>query len=162
MNMYQLEQINAQISALIDSETGEIADFEQFALLQMERDELIEALHRAYREAVMDAEKISAEIDRLEARKSKAKANADKLKDHLYKATGGEKYKSALVNIHFRTTASVDLDDRFVEWARHEFPELLRENTTYEPNKKLIAEQLKSGIAIPHASMTLKNSMIIK
>lgn len=160
MNLYEIERINAELASLIDSDTGEIADFEQFAALKMEQSELVEALVMAHIDTESDVEKLKREISRLKERLERTQARSDKLKNYLYRATGGQKYRSATASFYFRTTASVDVDEEFCEWAKQECPELLREKVTYEPNKTIIAEQLANGIPIPHAEIIVKNSMI--
>lgn len=154
--MANLYEINAAILSCVDLETGEIIDIEQLHALQMERDKKIEAVALWYKNLLSDAAQYAAEEAVFKQKKQAAHAKAERLKSYLLDALQGEKYKSTRVNISYRNTPRVIVDDvlnlppRFVRFADP------------EPNKTEIAAAIKNGEEVNGARIESSVSMIIK
>lgn len=154
--MATLYEINAQLLECVDLETGEIIDYDRLMELQLERDEKIEAVALWYKNLLADAAAYKAEKDAFAEKERRANANALRLKEYLAAALQGEKYKTTRVNISFRSTPSVVVDDvlnlppRFVKFAEP------------EPDKIAIRQAINNGEEVNGAHIERKQSVIIK
>ena len=154
--MATLYEINAAILSCVDLETGEIIDAEQLQALQMEREQKIENVALWYKNLLSDAVQYKAEKDVFAERERAAKAKAERLKEYLLDALQGEAYKSTRVNISYRSSSRVIVDDvlnlppRFVRFADP------------EPNKTEIMAALKNGEEVNGARIESCQSIIIK
>ena len=154
--MASLYEINAAILSCVDLDTGEIIDAEQLAALQMEREQKIENVALWYKNLLSDAAQYKAEKEAFAERERAAKAKAERLKEYLLDALQGDAYKSTRVNITYRNSSRVIVDDvlnlppRFVRFAEP------------EPNKTEIAAAIKNGEEVNGAHIENNVSMIIK
>ena len=154
--MATLYEINAAMLDCVDLETGEIVDIEQLQALQLEREQKVENVALWYKNLLSDAEQYAAEEAAFKEKKRRAQAQAERLKQYLLDALGGEKYKSARVSISYRNTPRVVVDDvlnlppRFVRFADP------------EPNKTEIAAAIKAGEDVYGARLETNQSIIIK
>lgn len=154
--MANLYEINAAILSCVDLETGEVIDVEQLQALQLEREQKIENVALWYKNLLSDAAQYKAEKDAFAERERAAKAKAERLKEYLQSALDGEKYKSTRVNISYRNSSRVVVDDvldlppRFVRFADP------------EPNKTEIMAAIKSGEDVRGAHVESGVSIIIK
>ena len=154
--MATLYEIDAAILECVDLETGEIIDVDRLNELQMARAEKVEAVALWYKNLLSDAEQYAAEEARFKKRKQSAQAQAERLKKYLMDALAGDPYKSTRVNISFRSTPRVIVDDvldlppRFVRFAAP------------EPDKVEIMRALKAGEEIAGAHIETNQSIIIK
>lgn len=154
--MASLYEINAAILACVDLETGEIIDIERLHELQMEREQKIENVALWYKNLLSDAAQYAAEEIAFRTKKQRAQAQAERAKAYLLDALQGEKYKSTRVNITFRKSSSVVVDDvlnlppRFVRFAEP------------EPQKMKIMAAIKNGEEVNGAHIESNLSMIIK
>lgn len=154
--MATLYEINAAILDCVDLETGEIIDFDQLQALQLEREQKVENVALWYKNLLSDAAQYAAEEAAFKQKKQRAQAQAERLKQYLLDALGGEKYKSARVSISYRNTPRVVVDDvlnlppRFVRFADP------------EPNKTEIAAAIKNGEEVNGARIESSQSIIIK
>lgn len=154
--MATLYEIDAAILSCVDLETGEILDAEQLQALQMEREQKIENVALYYKNVLSDAAAYKAEKDAFAEKERKAKATAESLKKWLADALQGEKYKTARVNISFRSSSCVVVDDvlnlppRFVKFKDP------------EPDKVAIKEAIKNGEEVSGARIEASQSIIIK
>lgn len=154
--MATLYEINAEILSCVDLETGEVIDYERLQELQLERSEKIEAVALWYKNLIADAAAYKAEKDAFAEKERRAKANALRLKEYLAEALQGEKHKTTRVNISFRNTESVVVDDvlnlppRFVKFADP------------EPDKLAIRQAINNGEEVNGARIESKQSIIIK
>ena len=154
--MATLYEINAAMLDCVDLETGEIIDIEQLQALQLEREQKIENVALWYKNLLSDAEQYAAEEAAFKEKKRRAQAQAERLKQYLLDALGGEKYKTTRVSISYRNTPRVVVDDvlnlppRFVRFADP------------EPNKTEIAAAIKAGEDVYGARLETNQSIIIK
>ena len=154
--MATLYEIDAAILACIDLDTGEIIDEEQLASLQMERSAKIESVALYYKNTLSDAAAYKAEKDVFAEKERRASATAARLKEWLAEALQGEKFKTARVNITYRKSDSVIVDDvlnlppRFVKFKDP------------EPDKLAIKQAIKDGEEVNGARIESKQSVTIK
>ena len=154
--MATLYEIDAAILSCVDLETGEILDAELLETLHIEREQKIENVALWYKNLLSDAAQYAAEEAAFKKKKQQAQAQADRLKEYLQNALQGEKYKSARVNISYRNSSRVIVDDvlnlppRFVKF------------TDPEPNKTEIAAAIKNGEEVNGARIESSQSIIIK
>ena len=154
--MATLYEIDAAILACVDLETGEIIDAEQLAALQLEREQKIENVALWYKNLLSDAVQYAGEEQAFRLKKQRAQAQAEKLKAWLHDALQGNKYQSTRVNISFRNSSSVVVDDvlnlppRFVTFKDP------------VPDKMAIKEAIKNGETVNGAHMENNQSIIIK
>lgn len=154
--MATLYEIDAAILACVDLETGEIIDEEQLQALQMEREQKIENVALWYKNLLSDAAQYAAEEQAFKQKRLKAQAQAERAKAFLLDALQGDKYKSARVNISYRSCPRVVVDDvlnlppQFVRFAEP------------EPKKTEIAAAIKNGEEVRGAHIESGVSIIIK
>ena len=154
--MASLYEINAAMLECVDLETGEIIDVEKLQELQMEREQKIENVALWIKNLLSDAAQYKAEKDAFAEKERAAKARAEKLKEYLHDALAGEKFKTTRVNVTFRNSSRVIVDDvlnlhpRFVRFADP------------EPNKTEIMAAIKAGEEVAGAHIESSQSIIIK
>ena len=103
-------EIDAAIAACIDAETGEV-DIEALEALESEKRRKIENLALYTIELAADDEALTAEIKRLTNKRDAARNKKNNLRKFLATYLAGEKFKTPLVSVSFRTTESVVVDD---------------------------------------------------
>jgi len=157
----KLYEINEQLGGLIDEETGEIADFEAFEMLQIERQEKLEGMAAAYKGIVAECEAIREEEKKLQGRRQSAERRAERLKEYLRRLLDGEKLKTAKVSVSYRKSKSVEVADGFLDWAKGCADELLVYPEP-KPNKTAIKEAIENGRKIEFATIVENESMNIK
>lgn len=154
--MATLYEINAAIMGCVDLETGEIIDVTQLRALQLEREQKIENVALWYKNLLSDAEQYKAEKDAFAEKERAAKAKAERLKEYLLDVLQGDKYKSTRVNVSYRNSSCVVVDDvynlppRFVKFKEP------------EPNKTEIAAAIRNGEEVNGAHIESRQSIIIK
>lgn len=158
-----LYEINMEILACVDLESGEIIDFERLEELQMQREEKIEKVALWYKNLLSDADALKAEKTILAEREAAARRKADSIKKWLQEALNGSKLTTPKVAIAFRKSESVEIDDEiFAGWVQaHDRDDLL----TYKdptPNKTAIKAAIKAGENIDGATVVEKNNIQIK
>lgn len=159
MSIYQ---IDAAMMELIDEETGEIKDFEEFEKLALNRNEKIENTAKLFKNYSAEATAIREEEKNLAKRRKTCERNMEKIKTLLDYALCGEKYKSAAVAISYRKSSSVEIDEeQFIAWAKANAAEYLRYQEP-EVNKIALGDALKNGAEIPHAAIVEKMSLSIR
>lgn len=156
MTIYEIDDA---IRALVN-EDGEIGDYEAFEALQMERDAKIENTGLWIKELLAEADAIKKERDALKEREDAAKRKAERLKELLGYALGGEKFKTARLAISWRESEAVEItpyceavcrvDGKFL---RYKAPEI---------DKAAIKATLKEGGMVPGASLVKRQNIQIK
>jgi len=162
--MRALYEIDQEILACADMETGEILDTERLDALQMEREQKLEGVALWVKDLNAEAEAVKAEADKLTARKRALDNKITALKSWLLIALDGGKLKTPRCNVyqtHSQRLAVVDeaglisflktLEDpgRFVRY-------------TEELRKDEIKKALKDGTIIPGAALETTESVVIK
>ena len=163
--MKPLYEIDAEILAAVDQETGEILDTERLDALQMERETKLEGVALWIKDLRAESDAVKAEADKLTARKKALDNKIDGLKNWLLGALAGEKLKTprcSVYQMHSQRLAVADegklidilqqmkTGDRFL---RFQEPELRKDE---------IKKALKDGYEIPGASLEETESVVIK
>lgn len=153
--MASLYEIDAQIVACVDFETGEIIDADKLEQLQMQFSEKVEGIALWIKNLLAEAKMIKEEKDNLAARQKACENKAESLKKYLASALCGEKFKTPKVSISYRKSEAVEIEDVSL---------LSDEYLKFKPeaDKTKIKEALKSGTAVIGASLVEKNNIQIK
>lgn len=154
--MANLYDINSEILSCIDAETGEIIDVERLQALQMEREQKVENVALWYKNLLSDAAQYAEEESRFKAKKQRAQAQAERLKEYLFGSLDGEKYKSPRVSISYRTTPRVIVDDVL------DLPPQFVKFSAPEPKKSDIMAAIKNGEEVRGAHIEANQSIVIK
>ena len=98
---------------MIDEETGEVIgiDAERADKLQMIRDDKIKNLALYYKNLMAEVNAYKSEKDYFAKRERVAKNKAESIKKFLNEFLAGEKFESPKVNITYRKSESVVIDD---------------------------------------------------
>jgi len=155
--MANLWEIDQEILACCDLETGEVIDPERLESLQMARDLKVEGVACWVKNLLSDAEAIKAEKEALADREAKCRKKAESLKQWLANALGGQKFNSAKCAVSFRRSETVEVGDLALIPA-----ELLRVKTTIEPNKAAIKALLKDGREVVGCCLVENQNINIK
>ena len=154
--MAKLYEIDSEILNCVDQETGEILDEERLSQLEMERDTKIENVALWYRNLISDAEQYKAEKKRFEQLEHSSLAKAENLKEWLTYALQGNKFKTTRVNISYRKSDSVKINNAALVPEKY----LVYNDPTI--NKTLVKKALKDGIAVTGAELEVKQNIQIK
>ena len=161
MNLYEIDQ---QILALVDPETGEILDYEAFSDLKMAREEKIEGMALWHKNLTAEAAAIKAEESNLATRRKALEKKAESLKQYLSDLLSGTKFSTARVACSFRKSKSVEILDEAA------FIQKMQETQHFEylkfspptVNRTEITNAIKDGKEVPGAQLIEKNSLSIK
>lgn len=158
MKLYEIDQA---IESLINPDTGEIADFDVFMDLQMEREAKIENVALLIKNLTAEAEAIKAEKNALAEREAATKNKVERFKSYLKDILCGEKFSTPKVAISFRKSAAVEVDDGFVEWAKEHAGGLLKYS---EPcvDKTAIKTAITNGETVEMARVVENQNIQIK
>ena len=161
MTLYEIDEA---LLDCIDTETGEILDFEQLDKLQIERDAKIENIALFIKSLKADAEAIKAEEKRLAERRKAKENRAEWLKDYLYNALNGEQFETPRVRLSFRGSEAVDITDEFavVEYLEKNYVEKALTYSMPKISKAVVGELLREGKEIPGAVLKQNNNLQIK
>ena len=155
--MSSLYEINEQLLNLTDSETGEITDWSAFEALQLARDEKIENIALYHKNLLAEAAALKAEEKSFAERRKRAENKAESLKKYLDSALAGKKFGTVKVDISYRKSTSVDVQDV------DKLPEEYRKTvTTVSADKVSIAKALKDGEEVEGATLVENNNIQIK
>ena len=108
MKLYEIDQA---IESLVDSETGELLDYEAFAALQMERDRKLENMILWYKDLTAEAKAIKAEEDALRERRKAKENRAERLRQYLQNLLCGEKFQTARCAVSYRKSMALNVAD---------------------------------------------------
>lgn len=156
-----LYEISEALMACFDPETGELADFEAFDHLQLEREQKIENIACWIKDLISDAAAIREEEKSLADRRRVMENKAESLKNYLSRFLGtGEKYSSARCAVSWRKSQKVEVDmDELQRDPRAENYLLYR---MPEANKAKIKEDLKAGFTVRGCELIENNNLQIK
>ena len=155
MNIYEIEQA---ITDLVDTETGEITDFDALDALSMARDEKIENVALWIKNLVAESKAIREEEKALAERRRAAETKADSLQRYLDRILDGNKFSTPRVAISYRKSKAVQIadEDAFVKAGAY----LILQEPKID--KKAISEALKNGTVIAGAELVERNNIQIK
>ena len=163
--MRALYDIDQDILACVDLETGEILDTEKLDALQMERERKLEGVALWIKDMKAEAAAVKEEADKLNARKKALENKMEGLKAWLLMALNGEKLKTPRCNVYQTHNQRVAVAD---EPALINFLQTLEEPEKFlrfkdpELKKDEIKKALKDGTIIPGAELEDTESVVIK
>lgn len=154
--MASLYEIDEQIMACVDFETGEIIDEEKLQALQLEFNQKVEGIALWIKNLVAEAKMVKEEKDSLAARQKACENKAESLKKYLGQALGGEKFKTSKVSISYRKSESVEVEDISLlddDYLKYKEP---------EADKTKIKAALKNGLELKGVTLVEKNNIQVK
>lgn len=162
MTLYEIDAGIQELLSEVDPETGElIADYEALDALLMEREAKIENIVLFIKNLSSDVRELKAEEAALAERRKKAEKKAERLREYVSHALGGERFQTPRCCVSFRKSAALELGEGFTEWAKEHADTLLRYKEP-EPDKAAIKSALAGGAEIPEAKLVQNTTMTIK
>lgn len=155
--MRSLYEIEDDILACVDQETGEIVDVDKLNALEMERNAKIEGVILWRKDLLAEADAVEAEYKSLYDRVSKLRKKAEQLKAWTNYALQGEKFKTARCSVSYRKSTSIVIDD--ITKIPKSYLKDIREDWI---SKSTIMDALEHGIEVEGAHQEEKQSIIIK
>lgn len=163
MTLYEIDKSIEQLVNAVDPETGELlVDNDALDALMMERDGKIENIACFIKNLTADAKALKDEEAALAERRKAAEKKAERLKDYLTYALGGEKFQTVKCAVSFRKSQTVEIDEGFTAWAEKTGNDNLLRYKAPEANKVAIKALLAQGADIPCARLTQNTSITIK
>lgn len=158
-----LYDIDNRLQELVDPETGEIADFEAFEALDMERTHKLENMACWVKNMEATVNGIAAEVKALQARKTAIAKRAERIAGYLQEALAGQKFETPKCSITYRNSTAVVIGDSttLVEYLEsHGHADCIAYG---EPkiDKKELKKLLNDG-EVPGASLAKRQNMQIK
>ena len=135
MNLYEIDR---EILACIDYETGEILDAQRLEMLEMEKEKKIENIGLWIKNLEAEAEALKKEKDSFAAREKSAKNKIESLKKYLENALQGQKFQTTKCAISFRASETLEMSEKA------EIPEEFRKYS-FDLDKTKMKEALKNG-----------------
>lgn len=153
--MRSLYEINEDILACVDAETGEI-DESKLSELMMERNDKIEAVALWSKNLAAEIDMIKAEEKALADRRKAKEHKIESLKGYLSNALAGQKFETAKVVCSFRKSQKVEISDIT------KIPDDYLKYSLPTPDKMAIKAAIKDGMTIEGAELVDNISMSIK
>ena len=163
--MRALYDIDQEILACIDDETGEILDTAKLDALQMERERKLEGVALWVKDLNYEAQMVKEEADKLTARKKALDNKIASIKAWLLWALDGEKLKTARCNVYQTHSQKVVIDDEKAlidmfmsspsgeKFLRIKDPEI---------DKNALKDSMKQGYEYEFAHLETTESVVIK
>lgn len=160
--MRRLYDIESDISALfdtyVDEETGEVKQGFSEALegLEKERDAKIEGVGLLLKETNAFLKAAESEKAALDKKIKSAKAEIDSLKNYLFTACKGEKFKTEKVSMYYSKSKYVEIEEGA------EIPMEYMTIAEPVPNKTLLKEAIESGEKIKGVSVQESPYIVVR
>lgn len=162
MTLYEIDEEIQELLSEVDPETGElITDYVALDALLMEREAKIENIVLFIKNLSSDVRELKAEEAALAERRKKAEKKAERLREYVSHALGGERFQTPRCCVSFRKSTALELGEGFTEWAKEHADTLLRYKEP-EPDKTAIKAALAGGAEIPNAKLVQNTTMTIK
>ena len=163
--MRALYDIDQEILACIDDETGEILDVEKLDSLQMERERKLEGVALWVKDLSYEAQMIKEEADKLTARKKSLDNKITGLKNWLLYALAGEKLKTPRCKVYQTHSQRVVIDDEKAlidMFMTSPFGEKFLRMKDPEIDKTALKDSMKQGYEYEYAHLEETESVVIK
>lgn len=159
-----LWEIDKALLECIDTDTGEILDFERLDELQLAREAKLENIALYIKNLQADAEAIREEEKALAERRKAKENRAASLKEYLSKALDGNTFETAKVSLSFRSSTKVNIEDELsvVEYLEKNHIEDALKYSMPKISLAEVGKLLKAGIEIPGAVLQENNNLQIK
>lgn len=157
MTLYEIDQA---IMACVDTETGEIVDFDQLDQLTMAREEKLENIALYIKALEAEAAAIREEEKTLAARRKVKENKVVRLREYLAGTLGGQSFETARVALSFRSSQALKVTDAVVlqRFLEDNYDDCLSYKA---PTVRLDAVKLliKRGVAVPGAEIETRNNL---
>lgn len=154
--MATLYEIEAQIMALIDAETGEFTDLEALEQLELDRQTKLENIALLIKNLESDVTAYKAEKQNFADKQATAEKRIESLKAYLCGALGGENFKTARVACSFRRSEHVEVADMSL------LPDEYKKYAQPTADKTAIKAALKDGKEVTGATLVSGVSLSVK
>ena len=152
MKLYEIDQ---GISECFDDETGEVLDEKRLDALTMERDEKIENVVLYIKDLRAEADALKNEEQALAKRRRSAEHKAESLKNWVFMALEGDKFKTPRCAVSYRHSQSIEVPD-----LRKLDPEFIHYQQSAD--KTAIKKRIKEGFDVTGAELVDKLNLVIK
>lgn len=152
----KLYEINQEILACIDMETGEIIAPEKLEALQMDKHEKLRNIAFVALNAAADAKAYEEQEKKFAARKRAAKATVEWAKATLAAELGGKKMKEPEFTISYRKSEAVEVADEAA------VPDEFRIQQPDKIDRAALKAALKNGAVIAGAQIVERQNIQIK
>ena len=157
MTLFEIETAIGQAlnNLTVDEETGEVKGYEELEKLQADKQEKIENIGKYIINLGAEAKALEEQEKKFAKRKQSAKKKAEYLKGLLSLSLDGQAYKSTEIQISFRKSESLLIDDIGL---------IGDDYITYEPNvnKTALKAAIKAGEDIKGCHIETKNNIQVK
>ena len=150
----KLFEIKKEIEALIDLETGEIADIEKYNSLEIDERTKKENWLKYIKNEESDIEQLKAQEDAFRARRQAREKALARSKEQFAHLTGYEPFKCTTAAVSYRESEETKCDEKLLP---KKYFRIKR-----EPDRAALRELLKAGQKIKGAWLEKKLNMQIK
>ena len=159
----RLYEIDREMEACIDWETGEIIDVERLDALQMERTAKLEGVACWIKNLEADAKALKAEEDALYKRRIAAQRKVEDLKAWLAEALQGQALTTPKAAVSFRKSERLKVNDEegLISWAMYSDAEEFLNYRVPTLNSAAIKQALKEGRDIPFVEIEKRQNIQI-
>ncbi len=160
----KLYEIDSALEALVNPETGELLDYEQFTRLQMERDTKIENTALYVKNLEAEAKAIKEEEARLSERRKSMENKAKRLREYIGFALDGEKFETARCSIGYRKATALEVDDitSAAEWLDCNGHTDMVVYSSPSIDKRAVTALIKGGTQVPGVELVERQSLQLR
>jgi hypothetical protein len=141
--MANLYEVNRELLACIDPDTGEILDIEKFENLSISKSQKIENIALYIKNLQADALAFDTEEKTFAERKAKAKKKIEQLTRYLSDVLAGENFSTKKCVVSFRRSQKLEVTN-----AAQIPKEFIKYETTESVDKNAIKAAIKAGQAV--------------
>ena len=153
----KLYEIDAAIRECIDTETGEVIDFDKMTGLIMDKEKKIDNLACWFKELNAECAAIDFEIKALQARKKVKENKITGLKNYLTDILAGAKFETARNRITWLPSDEINIINAAL------IPDVYKtEGVELKINKTDIKAAIKAGVIVDGAELIYKSNIQIK
>lgn len=155
--MPNLYEINNEILACLDLDTGEILDVEKLEALNIEKSQKIENIACLIKNQRADAKAIAEEVKSLTERMKRTERGAERLERYLSDALVGENFSTRKCAVSFRRSERVEITDEA------QIPrEFIKTSTAESVDKVAIKAAIKAGRAVDGCQLIKNLNISVK
>ena len=162
MNLYELQQEQLELNALLEENGGELTPEieERLMIHDCDVQQKMESYCKAIKCYENDIAAFKSEIERLKARKESAEKAIERMKDAMTNAMetfGLKKLEAGTFKIGTRKSQSVEILDEDAISSEYK-----REKITYSVDKVAIKNAIESGVEVEGAKLNENTNITIK
>jgi outer membrane murein-binding lipoprotein Lpp len=152
-----LYEINAAILDCVDTDTGEVIDFDMISRLVLDKEKKIDNLACWFKELNAEAAAIDFEMKKLAERREAKKNKAESVKKYLTDILAGAKFETARNRITWLPSDEVNIIDPALVPDAYK-----KEVTDIKISKTDIKKAIKGGFVVDGAELIYKTNIQIK